>query len=57
MSEAVYIVICNIPTYSGTKTLIDKFNSLPEAQAYKTRIQAQHKVAFCDIYKSYKEEE
>lgn len=57
MNKAVYIVICTIPTYSGTETLVDIFDTLPEAQAYKARKEARHNIVFCDIYKSYKEEE
>lgn len=57
MNKAVYIVICNIPTYSGTQTLVEIFDSLPRAQAYKARKEAQYSTVFCDIYKSYKEEE
>lgn len=57
MKKAVYIAICTISTYSGTTTLVDIFNTLTEAQRYKTRKSALHGYVSCDIYKSYKEEE
>ena len=54
MQKAVYIVICHIPSFHKPETKIDIFETLPQAQAFKARIEKCCGTVFCSIYKSYK---
>lgn len=55
MNEAVYIVICHIPSYHKPQTIVDIFATLPKAQRFKERMLTVHENAQCDIYTSYKQ--
>lgn len=54
MHKTVYIVIGHIPSLHKPETKIDIFETLPQAQAFKARLEKGHNTVFCSIYKSYK---
>ena len=54
MPKPVYILIYHIPSFHKPETKVDIFETLPQAQATKARLEKCCSTVFCNIYKSYK---